>query len=204
MRTFSNQCQGKKLQGLLRGCDPQSRVDCVGGYRRGKAHSHDVDFLITVSPEVEGPDVLADLLDTLAIQNHLLFANATKHVAKTSLSVDERLSQRARSGEAERPDFGIDDLLTKLCIVRTPFTGKTRRIIATIDQHPFALLGWTGDKMYNREIRRWADGKGYHLSSSGLWDLRQPDALLSIPAATEREIIDVLKLPYLPPDLRNH
>ena len=71
------------------------------------------------------------------------------------------------------------------------------------------MLGWTGDKMYNRELRRWADNHGYHLSSSGLWRLDTSEEgadnpIVSVAARSEQEVLQALGLPYWPPELRHH
>lgn len=45
---------------------------------------------------------------------------------------------------------------------------------STTAQYPFAQVGWTGNKQYNRLLRQYAkDSLGYSLSSSGLYDMRQ-------------------------------
>ena len=45
---------------------------------------------------------------------------------------------------------------------------------STNSQYPYAQVGWTGNKQYNRCLRQYAkDSLGYSLSSSGLYDMRQ-------------------------------
>ena len=44
-------------------------------------------------------------------------------------------------------------------------------IICPIEQHAFALLGWTGSKQFNRSIRLYSEKEfNYKLSSHGLYD----------------------------------
>ncbi len=50
---------------------------------------------------------------------------------------------------------------------------------STNSQYPYAQVGWTGNKQYNRCLRQYAkDSLGYSLSSTGLYDMRQVGCLI--------------------------
>uniref|UniRef100_A0A3B5ALQ4 DNA-directed DNA/RNA polymerase mu n=1 Tax=Stegastes partitus TaxID=144197 RepID=A0A3B5ALQ4_9TELE len=74
-------------------------------------------------------------------------------------------------------------------------------VVSPISQFAFALLGWTGSKLFERELRRWAGHeKAMSLSSHALYDNKQSRYLR---AASEEEIFTHLGLEYIPPSERN-
>ncbi|XP_029300484.1 DNA-directed DNA/RNA polymerase mu isoform X2 [Cottoperca gobio] len=74
-------------------------------------------------------------------------------------------------------------------------------VVSPISQFAFALLGWTGSKLFERELRRWAGHeKAMSLSSHALYDNKQSRYLR---ATSEEEIFAHLGLDYIPPSERN-
>ncbi|XP_796033.2 DNA nucleotidylexotransferase [Strongylocentrotus purpuratus] len=74
-------------------------------------------------------------------------------------------------------------------------------VIAPAGQYAFALLGWTGSKMFNRSMRDYTNKvMNMNLSSHGLFDKTNN---CSLQAKTEEEIFELLKLDYKPPEERN-
>ncbi|KAK5901059.1 hypothetical protein CgunFtcFv8_025966 [Champsocephalus gunnari] len=74
-------------------------------------------------------------------------------------------------------------------------------VVSPISQFAFALLGWTGSKLFERELRRWAGHeKAMSLSSHALYDNTQSKYLR---ASSEEEIFAHLGLEYIPPSERN-
>ncbi|XP_012294637.1 DNA-directed DNA/RNA polymerase mu isoform X8 [Aotus nancymaae] len=74
-------------------------------------------------------------------------------------------------------------------------------VVVPISQFPFALLGWTGSKLFQRELRRFSrKEKGLWLNSHGLFD---PEQKTFFHAASEEDIFRHLGLEYLPPEQRN-
>ncbi|XP_026212518.1 DNA-directed DNA/RNA polymerase mu [Anabas testudineus] len=74
-------------------------------------------------------------------------------------------------------------------------------VVSPISQFAFALLGWTGSKLFERELRRWAGyEKTMSLSSHALYDNKQSRYLK---ATSEEEIFAHLGLEYVPPSERN-
>ncbi|XP_074545763.1 DNA-directed DNA/RNA polymerase mu [Halichoeres trimaculatus] len=74
-------------------------------------------------------------------------------------------------------------------------------VVSPISQFAFALLGWTGSKLFERELRRWAGHeKSMSLSSHALFDSKQGCYLR---ATSEEEIFTHLGLEFIPPSERN-
>ncbi|KAJ8026283.1 DNA-directed DNA/RNA polymerase mu [Holothuria leucospilota] len=74
-------------------------------------------------------------------------------------------------------------------------------VITPASQHPFALMGWTGSRMFCRSIRDYANKEmNMILTSHGLFDKTKNQFL---EAKTEREIFEHLNLPYREPCERN-
>ncbi|XP_063333863.1 DNA-directed DNA/RNA polymerase mu isoform X3 [Pelmatolapia mariae] len=74
-------------------------------------------------------------------------------------------------------------------------------VVSPISQFAFAVLGWTGSKLFERELRRWAGHeKNMSLSSHALFDNTQNKYLR---ATSEEEIFAYLGLEYIPPSERN-
>jgi DNA polymerase/3'-5' exonuclease PolX len=200
---------------LAKELDEVAQVTAVGGYRRGKHTAHDVDFLITAT-SVPSAAMLSHLLERVQAHGRMVYISQFDVTFRTADAVAAKRKARASTGSIP-PSVNFDDLSKKLCIVSHPQTGKARRVdfvVCTPAQHAFALLGWTGNKMYNRELRRWADNHGFHLSSSGLWKLDTADdagksgcadnPIVSVAACTEEEVLQALGLPYLAPGERHH
>lgn len=88
--------------------------------------------------------------------------------------------------------------------VTYPLGGFHRRIDIRLyffkREYPFALLGFTGSKNFNISIRAIADSKGFLLNDRGLYYRNGKEVPFNI--KTEKDIFDVLGLPYLEPSER--
>ncbi|XP_013405117.1 DNA-directed DNA/RNA polymerase mu isoform X1 [Lingula anatina] len=74
-------------------------------------------------------------------------------------------------------------------------------IIAPASQYAYALVGWTGSKMFNRSLRLYAQRElDMKLTSHGLFDMKQRKP---IQASSEQEVFEILKLQYRDPEERN-
>ncbi|KAF6086607.1 DNA polymerase mu [Phyllostomus discolor] len=102
----------------------------------------------------------------------------------------------------------MDTFERSFCIFRLPrppgATWKAVRVdlvVAPISQFPFALLGWTGSKHFERELRQFSrKERGLWLNSHGLFD---PEQKALLRAAAEEDVFRHLGLAYLPPEQRN-
>ncbi|XP_063465674.1 DNA-directed DNA/RNA polymerase mu isoform X6 [Symphalangus syndactylus] len=174
------------------------------GPHRGKLQGHDVDFLITHPKEGQEAGLLPRVMRCLQDQGLILY-HQHQHSRWESPT---RLAQQSHMDAFER----------SFCIFRLPqppgaaVGGSTRPcpswkavrvdlVVAPISQFPFALLGWTGSKLFQRELRRFSrKEKGLWLNSHGLFD---PEEKTFFHAASEEDIFRHLGLEYLPPEQRN-
>uniref|UniRef100_A0A3B3UJ07 DNA-directed DNA/RNA polymerase mu n=1 Tax=Poecilia latipinna TaxID=48699 RepID=A0A3B3UJ07_9TELE len=150
---------------------PEAQIVLTGGFRRGKLTGHDVDFLITHPEEGSEVGLMPKLVSWLEsrvschLQNVLLICDVI-FLYETTASP----STTERRWRAVRVDL----------------------VVSPISQFAFALLGWTGSKLFERELRRWAGHeKGMSLSSHALYDNKQ------------EEIFAHLGLEFIPPNERN-
>jgi DNA polymerase (family 10) len=82
--------------------------------------------------------------------------------------------------------------------------GKYLRLdlFKTVDEElPFAMLHWTGSKMFNIRIRAHAKKRGYKLNQYGLFKISDGKKVPNI--ASERDILTIIGVTYKPPELRN-
>ncbi|KAK1334703.1 hypothetical protein QTO34_004269 [Cnephaeus nilssonii] len=184
---------------------PRATVTLAGGFRRGKLQGHDVDFLITHPEEGQEVGLLPRVMRYLEQQGLVLYQ---QHQRRPS-GEPARLAPKGRS---------MDTFERSFCIFRLPRPpGATEAgtrsphpswkavrvdlVVAPISQFPFALLGWTGSKHFERELRRFSrKERGLWLNSHGLFD---PEQKTFFQAAAEEDVFKHLGLAYLPPEQRN-
>ncbi|XP_012576105.1 PREDICTED: DNA-directed DNA/RNA polymerase mu [Condylura cristata] len=193
------------LDAAVSGALPGATVTLTGGFRRGKLQGHDVDFLITHPQEGQEVGLLARVLLSLKEQGLILY----HHYQRNQYGDPTRLARQKHNMDAFERSF---------CIFRLPqipgpaVEGSQRPcaswkavrvdlVVAPISQFPFALLGWTGSRHFERELRRFSrKERGLWLNSHGLFD---PEEKTLFPVASEEDIFRHLGLEYLPPELRN-
>ncbi|XP_013876433.1 DNA-directed DNA/RNA polymerase mu [Austrofundulus limnaeus] len=196
---------------------PGAQVVLTGGFRRGKMSGHDVDFLITHPEEGREVGLMPKVVSWLEAQDFLLYQKTTRnsyleskegpgrppsnmdrferclsifklHSVENQAAVQDvtkRVEGEQRSDEQTRPWRAV-----RVDLVVSPFS-----------QFAFALLGWTGSKLFERELRRWAGyEKAMCLSSHALYDNKQRKYLR---ASSEEDIFAHLGLEYIPPSERN-
>ncbi|XP_023414357.2 DNA-directed DNA/RNA polymerase mu isoform X6 [Loxodonta africana] len=74
-------------------------------------------------------------------------------------------------------------------------------VVTPVSQFPFALLGWTGSKHFERELRWFSrKEKGLWLNSHALFD---PEQKKCFRVTSEEDIFRHLGLKYIPPEQRN-
>ncbi|XP_068702707.1 DNA nucleotidylexotransferase-like [Montipora foliosa] len=203
----------------LNSIQPKCKVELVGGYRRGKESGHDVDILITHEDDciVEGLLVkLVERLDKLGcilhkdlmVGHNSHFIGSQKQTSGHMDHLDHCFCMFQLIKTTNAPTMSNASAMTSA--ERTSFSeergGLVRRvdlIVTPYKQFPFALLGWTGSKQFNRSIRDYA-WKTFQikLSSHGMWDhnFMPPH---QIEARSEQEIFAALRLQYREPEERN-
>ncbi|XP_056285595.1 DNA-directed DNA/RNA polymerase mu isoform X2 [Pseudoliparis swirei] len=179
---------------------PGATTTLIGGFRRGKLTGHDVDFLLTHPEEGREVGLMTKVVSWLETQGFLLYQKTTRNSYL-----------EAEDGPA-RPSSNMDRFDRCLSIFKLPVEVKGEGlnpwravrvdlVVSPISQFAFALLGWTGSKLFERELRRWAGHeKAMSLSSHALYDKTQSRYLR---ASSEEEIFAYLGLEYIPPSERN-
>ncbi|XP_072005065.1 DNA-directed DNA/RNA polymerase mu-like isoform X2 [Engystomops pustulosus] len=188
---------------------PDLKITMTGGFLRGKQQGHDVDFLITHPDEEALSGLLKKAVDWINRQGLLLYhtmkARSHVHAYKRSTHMDGHETCYAifalphpdtSNSESEVPG---GDLTAPAA--RAWRAVRVDLVVAPYNEYPFALLGWTGSKHFERELRRFSwNEKKLSLNSHGLYDMEKN---CSIPATSEEEIFSLLGLQYVPPPYRN-
>ncbi|KAI6125473.1 hypothetical protein EV401DRAFT_1937739 [Pisolithus croceorrhizus] len=161
----------------------------VGGYRRGKPLSNDVDIVITHSDWNSGSEKVKGLAKRLVQALH-----------EQNLSgFHEHNALRTHHWDS------LEKALTVFSLPSDPGERRIHRRVDLIFAAPevfwTAVVGWTGSTMFQRDLRLWAkQQKGMKFDSSGI--SRRRDSKLYFPKS-EREVFEMLGLAYVHPSLRN-
>ncbi|RDB25356.1 DNA-directed DNA/RNA polymerase mu [Hypsizygus marmoreus] len=168
----------------------------VGGYRRGKLDSNDVDIVISSFSQNSGGDhikglcgkLVRKLYDRGLVTNVMHLSGFHAHNALKTTHWDS-----------------LEKALT--VFVLPPVDGKARirrrldLIFASPEAYWTAVVGWTGSRMFERDLRLWAKvEKGMKFDSSGM--TRRHDSKLFVPKS-EKDVFDMLDLEWIDPTLRN-
>ncbi|XP_054916761.1 DNA-directed DNA/RNA polymerase mu isoform X3 [Poeciliopsis prolifica] len=178
---------------------PEAQIVLTGGFRRGKLTGHDVDFLIT-HPE-EGSEGL--LLYQKTTRNSYLECSEGPGRPPSNIDRFERCLSifKLSAGQTGRCVQSDETAASPSAAERRWRAVRVDLVVSPISQFAFALLGWTGSKLFERELRRWAGHeKGMSLSSHALYDNKQGRYLR---ASSEEEIFAHLGLEFIPPTERN-
>jgi len=158
-------------------CDVNSktRYEIVGSYRRGKQISGDIDMIIT--NEANDASVFDKLLELLKEQNVLEYTfskGKTKSLTMCRLTPTNPVSRR------------VDFLYT------------------SPEEYPFAVLYFTGSKIFNTVMRQRALKMGYTLNEHGFSHMRSgiKGAKVDNVFNSEKDIFDFLNMQYKEPNQR--
>ncbi|XP_075063411.1 DNA-directed DNA/RNA polymerase mu [Mixophyes fleayi] len=203
------------VRDALRRFVPDIQITMTGGFSRGKQQGHDVDFLITHPDDRALTRLLKKAVDWLDGQGILLY----HHMKERSHAPHERFdghetcyaifalpSSALEKSEAEAvvPGEPCSELTAPSLGDKAPRRWRAVRVdlvVTPYKEYPYALLGWTGSKHFEREMRRFSwQEKKQSLSSHGLYDAEKK---CSNPATSEEDIFAHLGLLYVPPSDRN-
>ncbi|CAA7260552.1 unnamed protein product [Cyclocybe aegerita] len=168
----------------------------VGGYRRGKPQSNDADIIISHSDLKSGAGLVKGLCTKLT--QRLYAKGLVTHLMHLS---GFHAHNALKTGH-------WDSLEKALTVFVLQSNGKQRRIHRRLDlifaapeAYWTAVIGWSGSRMFERDLRLWAkQEKGMKFDSSGL--TRRHDSRLYIPRS-EQEVFDILSLDWVDPTMRN-
>ncbi|KAI8339858.1 hypothetical protein BC941DRAFT_418726 [Chlamydoabsidia padenii] len=207
-------CDVEELIGIIENqiaqMDDRLLVTPVGGYRRGKQTSGDLDIIVSSKQQMDMSDILPMLLDRLKKQGYI------KHVLWKSLKGARPLGKlQQEQTDDDNNDFqiinkssrrsGFDDLAKAFTCFMQPSTGIGRQvdfIIATVDEYPTALLGWTGSRQFERSIKEYAKKeKNLKIKSNEIITRSIPERRINV--TSEMDIFKVLGIPFVAPQNRN-
>lgn len=156
-----------------------SVCEIVGSYRRGASDSGDIDVIITDDLNVgvsAGASVFEKFVD------HLIGKKVILEVLSRGPSKCLVIAKIGQGMCARRVDF----------------------LFSPKEEYPFALLYFTGSKLFNTTMRQRALDLGYTLNEHGI-SLLQGGVKTPVSSSfqTEKCIFDFLKMEYVAPDKRN-
>ncbi|KPI39217.1 DNA polymerase type-X family protein pol4 [Cyphellophora attinorum] len=150
----------------------------VGGYRRGKAESGDVDVILSHRDEHVTQDLVVDVVQSLET------AGWITHTLTLQTTTSDR-DQQTLPYRGEGHGHGFDSLDKALCVWQDPeFDDQEGTITKNPNVHrrvdiilsPWrtvgcAVLGWSGGTTFQRDLRRFAKKeRGWKFDSSGVRD----------------------------------
>ncbi|KAM4636943.1 DNA nucleotidylexotransferase [Discoglossus pictus] len=185
---------------------PDAVVTLTGGFRRGKKKGHDVDIIITCPTKGKEKNILHNTIRVLENRGLLLYCDfiestfdETKLPSKRVDALDHFQKcftilklQKNRVGNCD------DDIKNE----RRSWKAVRLDIVVTPhEQYAYALLGWTGSRQFERDLRRYATHeKKMMLDNHALYDKTK---CVFLKAKTEEDIFTHLGLDYLEPWERN-
>ncbi|XP_056148150.1 DNA nucleotidylexotransferase, partial [Lampris incognitus] len=200
------QALGSIIDEAVQRITPHAVLVLTGGFRRGKEFGHDVDFLLTTPEPGKEEDLLLTVIKIFRKQGLLLYCDyqaSTFDMSKFPCLKFEAMDHFPKCFlilrlEGSRVEGGVqqeegDDRgwrAVRVDIVSPP-----------IDRYAFALLGWTGSRQFERDLRRFARWeRKMLLDNHGLYDKTKNKFLA---AKTEKDIFAHLGLEYMEPWQRN-
>ncbi|KAF9486019.1 DNA polymerase mu [Pholiota conissans] len=171
----------------------------VGGHRRGKQESNDVDIVISHGDVKKGAEIVKGLC-----------ARFTRHLHTKGMVTQVMHLSSFHAHNALRTGHW-DSLEKALTVFKLPPDEKNpdeRRLYRRVDLifaipegYWTAVVGWSGSKLFERDLRLWAKTeKGMKFDSSGL--TRRHDSKLFYPKS-EEEVFSLLGLNWIDPTMRN-
>ncbi|XP_036057536.1 DNA-directed DNA/RNA polymerase mu isoform X1 [Onychomys torridus] len=192
------------VEAAVRQTLPGATVTLTGGFRRGKLEGHDVDFLITHPEEGQEAGLLPRVMSQLQRQGLVLYHQYHRshldsaHLLRQKHTMDAFERCFCILGLPQPPHAALVGDLQPCPAWRAV---RVDLVVTPNSQFPFALLGWTGSQLFERELRRFSrQEKGLWLNSHGLFD---PERKTFFHATSEEDIFRLLGLKYLPPEQRN-
>ena len=204
--------------------DERITVTIVGGYRRGKTASGDVDMIVSHPDMEKTVGLVREIVESLEE------AEWITHTLTMSLTNTNRGQQTLPFRSAKGAGVGFDTLDKALVVWQDP-AWPTREqdlaenpraknpaihrrvdiIIAPWRTVGCAVMGWSGGTTFQRDLRRYAKAiKGWKFDSSGIRSRRTGEAVLlegsdgvdGSPEDAEKKVFEGLGLEFVPPEYR--
>lgn len=197
---------------------PGFTIEITGGFRRGKTKGHDLDLLITSAEAGKEKGILEELFSKLQKDCLILHGKVEKHTnsdkpkSPASITIDNfdkcftilKYYGDIFPTNYEKNYIGHSTYREIERVANSNRSWKAKRVdlvVCPYSQWAYALLGWTGNKQFNRSLRDYAKRElNMRLTNHGLYDTIKQ---VNLPANDERQIFSHLKLNYLEPWERN-
>jgi DNA polymerase IV len=204
--------------------DDRITVTIVGGYRRGKQASGDVDMIVS-HPNLESTaGLVREIVESLETDEWIT------HTLTMSLTNTQRGQHALPFRSTKGHGVGFDTLDKALVVWQDP-AWPTREqdleanpkaknpnihrrvdiIIAPWRTVGCAVMGWSGGTTFQRDLRRYAKAvKGWKFDSSGIRSRSNGEAILlegengvdGTPEEAEKKVFEGLGLEFVPPEYR--
>ncbi|KAF2714811.1 Nucleotidyltransferase [Pleomassaria siparia CBS 279.74] len=204
--------------------DERITVTIVGGYRRGKAASGDVDLIVS-HPDLDATaDLIKDIVEALEVGEWIT------HTLLMSFNGTQRDQNTLPFRTTKSSGAGFDTLDKALVVWQDPVWPSRATDVANdpnarnpnmhrrvdIIVSPWrtvgcAVMGWSSGTTFQRDLRRYAKNvKGWKFDSSGIRSrntgevvrVEGPNGVDGSPEDAERKVFDGMGLEYIPPEQR--
>ncbi|KAI1371507.1 Nucleotidyltransferase [Hypoxylon crocopeplum] len=191
----------------------------VGGYRRGKAESGDVDVVLSHPDAAATFDFVVDIVNSLEKENYI-----THTLIMSTKNSERGQTPLAWKGQDRKAGSGFDTLDKALVVWQNPRWDKAasaknphphRRvdiIISPWKTAGCAVIGWTGGTTFQRDLRRYCkrvmslkfDSSGVRSRKDGTWMDLESDSSGPAPdmLTAEKRVFERLGLEWRPPEER--
>ncbi|KAI9265088.1 hypothetical protein BDA99DRAFT_507687 [Phascolomyces articulosus] len=133
----------------IKDVDSQAFATPVGGYRRGKKENGDLDIIISSRRLQHGTDLFLQ-----NILHHLTGKGYVKHVLLISDKGTTSYGNHYSSSGADMEK--LDTCFTAFLQPSTQTLRQVDFIVTSLDEYPYAVLGWTGSQQFVRSHREYA------------------------------------------------
>lgn len=204
--------------------DDRVTVTIVGGYRRGKESSGDVDMIVS-HPDLEGTaGLVQEIVDSLEDDEWIT------HTLTMSLNNTNRGQHTLPFRTSKQSGAGFDTLDKALVVWQDPHWPRREHdlaanpnaknpnihrrvdiIIAPWRTVGCAVMGWSGGTTFQRDLRRYAKHKkGWKFDSSGIRSRETGEVVeaegahgvFGTPEDAEKRVFEALGLDFVPPNMR--
>ncbi len=204
--------------------DKRITVTIVGGYRRGKEASGDVDMIVSHPDAQATVGLVQEIVEALEDEQWIT------HTLTMNLTNTNRGQQTLPFRSARPTGVGFDTLDKALVVWQDPAwpsrdqdlaenpDAKNPNIHRRVDiiVSPWrtlgcAITGWSGGTTFQRDLRRYAKyAKGWKFDSSGVRsrsngevvELEGPNGVEGTPEDAEKTVFRGLGLEFIPPEYR--
>lgn len=172
------------------------RPGCVhticGGFRRGKIESNDVDIVITDPKPADLNSQITRMEDLLRQLKKRAFITHVVNVTTPSSTYEAVYSHLDIAEVVVLPQTSS--------VIPVARHRRVDIIFCPYSTYGAAILGWTGSRQFERDLRLLTKHRGYKFHSTGIVS---QDGSRPHQTPKEQDIFDLLQIPFMPPHLRN-